>query len=600
MASSFFCPLLPISSHLLPWHLAIPERDSIPTTFVLCKNIALVDLTMKRLLLFILLLSSLASGAPPEKEKVIGEAPATPPDKQSQALQALALEITEIQSDIDKKKKERNASKIEDDRAKLAAEAFDLSMTLEPLRKEFISVAANIDTATISETKSDSISLSGEIDSLLKPLIQELKEVTSGPRDMEALRKKIASATTRRDSAKKIVAALEKKKAASREPTFLAVLIELLESWKEKEREFDLRLDVLEVQLDDLESKSVSLLDTITEIIQKFFRSRGLHLLLAFLAFALIFYAVRKSYAIIQKVSPFHRKKQRSLSTRIVDLTFVVLAFVLAGLGAILVLYLANDWVLLTIAILFIMGTIWVSKQALPKIFEQAKLMLNLGAVREGERIIYENLPWQVRRINVYTDLVNPALTGGVRRLPIKDLLDLRSRVSESEAWFPCNKGEWLVLSDDTFGRVIEQTPEYVEIIRLGGARKFIPTGSFLEMNPVNLSKNFRINSIFGIDYKHQSISTIEVPAIFQISLTKELTSILGPEAIKNISVQFKSTATSSLDYEILADFSGEAASKYSQLHRVIQRICVDVCNERGWIIPFTQITVHQSPPEES
>ena len=94
--------------------------------------------------------------------------------------------------------------------------------------------------------------------------------------------------------------------------------------------------------------------------------------------------------------------------------------------------------------------------------------------------------------------------------------------------------------------------PEYVEIIRLGGARKFIPTGSFFEMNPVNLLKNFRINSVFEIDS------------------------------------------------EVLADFSGEIAPKYSQLHRAIQRICVNVCNKQSWIIPFTQITVHQAPPAES
>lgn len=113
-------------------------------------------------------------------------------------------------------------------------------------------------------------------------------------------------------------------------------------------------------------------------------------------------------------------------------------------------------------------------------------------------------------------------------------------------------KGEWLVLSANTFGRIIEQTPEYGKIIHLGGARKSIPTGSFFEMNPNNLSKNFRINSIFGISS------------------------------------------------EVFADFSAEVAPKYSQLHRTIQRVCVNFCNKQDWIIPFTQITVHQATPEQS
>ena len=111
-----------------------------------------------------------------------------------------------------------------------------------------------------------------------------------------------------------------------------------------------------------------------------------------------------------------------------------------------------------------------------------------------------------------------------------------------------------LLLSSLALGAPPEKAtaPEYVKIIRMGGARKFIPTGSFFEMNPVNLLKNFRINSVFGIDS------------------------------------------------EVLADFSGEVAPKYSQLHRAIQRICVNVCNKQSWIIPFTQITVHQAPPAES
>jgi hypothetical protein len=30
-------------------------------------------------------------------------------------------------------------------------------------------------------------------------------------------------------------------------------------------------------------------------------------------------------------------------------------------------------------------------------------------------------------------------------------------------------------------------------------------------------------------------------------------------------------------------------------LERALARLLVDVCNENGWVIPFTQITLHQS-----
>ena len=139
---------------------------------------------------------------------------------------------------------------------------------------------------------------------------------------------------------------------------------------------------------------------------------------------------------------------------------------------------------------------------------------------------------------------------------------------------------------------------QYVQIIKLGGNRKIIPTPSFLELNPENLSKNFRISSIFGIDYQHQAVSVTEVPTIFEKALTKGLSEMVPAESLRNLTVQFGSAGASSLDYEIAADFSGKLAPKYQILRRAIQRICVEVCNEHDWGIPFTQITIHQADSE--
>ncbi len=525
------------------------------------------------------------------------DAPA-PVNKQEEALQSLAIEITKIEEEIDVDETNRLESPNSDEQATFTTNIETKKVRLETLKIEFISVAANVDLSSAGDVIEEPLTLSGEVTSLLRPLIDELKDATSGPRDMEALRAKINEAEERQGTADTIVSAIKKQAEKHEEEPLASVLKERLKDWQKKANDAKLSLEVLELQLSDLEAKSVPIVDSLSAILQNFFRNRGLHLLIALLVFGLTLFFTEKGCGVFQKISPLHRAKGRSLSTRILDLIFLIAGFAMALSGAILVLYLANDWVLLTLVLLFIIGALWVGKQALPKIFDQMKLMLNLGAIREGERVIFEGLPWEVKNINVYTDLVNPALTGGVRRLPIKDLLELRSRVSDSEEWFPCSNGDWLILSDETYGRVVEQTPEYVEIIQRGGARKFYPTPAFLEMAPMNLSRNFRIRSTFGIDYSHQAISTTEVPSIFEERITKELVGILGLEAIKNISVQFKSAGASSLDYEILADFTGQAASKYSQLHRTIQRICVDVCNEQNWVIPFTQITVHQMAAE--
>jgi hypothetical protein len=283
---------------------------------------------------------------------------------------------------------------------------------------------------------------------------------------------------------------------------------------------------------------------------------------------------------------------------RLVDVAVQAFAVVAGIFTALLVLYAASDWVLLGLALLFLAGLAWASKQALPLFFEQAKLMLNLGSVREGERLSLHGVPWEVRRINVYTDLVNPALTGGKLRLPIRDLIPLVSRPFDAkEAWFPTNEGDWVVLADETYGRVIQQTPDWVQVIQLGGARKTYATTDFLAQVPQNLSSNFRVSAVFGIDYRHQAIATGEVPACFQQRLEKGLTALVDPGEILNVAVELREAGSSSLDYAILADFAGSAAPKFQKLDRLIACICVDVCNEKGWGIPFTQITLHQATP---
>ena len=70
--------------------------------------------------------------------------------------------------------------------------------------------------------------------------------------------------------------------------------------------------------------------------------------------------------------------------------------------GLIAALYLAEDWLLLSGAIVLMLGMVWGVRQTLPKMWQQARLMLNMGSIREGERLTYQNVPWKVMTINVF------------------------------------------------------------------------------------------------------------------------------------------------------------------------------------------------------
>lgn len=140
---------------------------------------------------------------------------------------------------------------------------------------------------------------------------------------------------------------------------------------------------------------------------------------------------------------------------------------VLGGLAAMMLVFnMAGDWFLLGIVIIFLVGVGWASINTLPQQVETIKLMLNIGAVREGEYLVYDGTPYRVDALGFSAHLNNPRLDGGTRLLPVKYLVGMTSRpVGPSEAWFPCEAGDWVELADGRIGIVISQTPAAVELL---------------------------------------------------------------------------------------------------------------------------------------
>ena len=106
--------------------------------------------------------------------------------------------------------------------------------------------------------------------------------------------------------------------------------------------------------------------------------------------------------------------------------------------------------------------------------------MLNIGSVREGERLQLHDVPWKVETIHVFCSLFNPTL--GIRlRLPIEQIIGLVSRPdSPEEPWFPCKRGDWVVVGDRPRSRVVSLSHELVETVERGGKRYLFQTADFL------------------------------------------------------------------------------------------------------------------------
>jgi hypothetical protein len=254
-----------------------------------------------------------------------------------------------------------------------------------------------------------------------------------------------------------------------------------------------------------------------------------------------------------------------------------------------------GDWTLLSLLVIFVIAIAWSFRIMIPKFWMQGQLLLNVGSVREGERLMLHGVPWLVKKLNMYISLENPDLKVHLR-LPIEKLIGRYSREwASDETWFPCRKNDWVILSDGIFGKAISLSHEFVTLLERGGSRKTYPTSDFLSLAPRNLSTNFRIKEVFGVSYNHQHQVTRELTQVLLRSLQEQFTVEGYADQLLDLQVTFQQAGASSLDLVVIADLKGTAAEFYNRIHRNIQRYCVEACTENNWEIPFPQLTIHKS-----
>jgi small-conductance mechanosensitive channel len=374
----------------------------------------------------------------------------------------------------------------------------------------------------------------------------------------------------------------------------------LAEKWRKNRAFMESEYQAAQLQLDEIVASEVSITDASQDYLKQFFQRRGLYLIEAVLVVVVIVLLSRMSYKAMRRLMPGFKKKHRSFRVRLLELVHRVLTTLLVIVGPMVVFYIVEDWVLLSLGILLLLGIVLGLRQALPRYWHQIQLFLNIGSVREGERICLDGLPWRVEQINVFSNLVNPD-AGLTLRVPIDDLVDQKSRPSHpDEPWFPCHKDDWVILSDGVRGKVTGISPEMVQLVERGGAQKTYLTSDFLAASPRNLATNFRIKEVIGISYGLQEKSTEMIPETLCDTIQQRVEQEGYGEKLLNLRVEFAQANSSSLDIVVIADFSGELGDLYNRLRRAIQRWCVDACTENGWEIPFPQLTLSGATENQS
>lgn len=500
-------------------------------------------------------------------------------------LETLRAAIEDKRADLERSRASGNTTAAARDQAEL-----------DKLQFDFQAVATGIDVEAFETGRRKEFDLKAELEKLIAPILEELKAATEAPRQIEELRTQLGYLLERQELAKQAIAHLDKLLAANPDEALRLALEKEKASWVQRAKDLQSQASVARYQLDTRLESRQSVLQEARKALADFFRTRGLNLLLAAASFVVVFVGLRWIYRQLRRISPIHRRAERPTYTRLIDVLFHGFTGVAAVLASLIVLYARGDWVLLGIALLFLLGLAWASKAAAPQFVEQIRILLNLGTVRELERVVYNGLPWRVSRLSLYTLLSNPELSGGLVRLPVKQLTEMRSRpVAADDVWFPSHRNDWVRLADGRVGQVLHQSPEAVKLKTLGGSVVTYPTLDYLAQSPENLSGGFTVSVTFGIDYEHQPISTVRVPQVMRPRLEAAIHQVVPPDDVTRLVVEFQSAGASSLDYAVFVGLKGSQAERVRSMERLVQRTLVDTCNDEGWVIPFTQVTIHQA-----
>ena len=483
----------------------------------------------------------------------------------------------------------------ESEKNELKGQLLKLQNELRSTTRNLDIIASGADISSLDQPVAEDFNFSKELFGLLKPALDEMKEMTSNVRQKSDLREKIVQLEERLQTVEDAIINIQTLLDASTDKAVRQSLKLIGDNWRKQKGLMLGELQAARLQLEKLEESETSLTEASQSYLKSFFAKRGRYLAGALLVVLVILLLSHLSYKAMFRYIPGFRKKHRSFRMRVIELIHRVLTIILVILGPMAVFYVVEDWVLFSLGILILLGISLTLRKTLPSYWHQVQLFLNIGSVREGERILLDGLPWQVDQINFFCRLVNP-IADLKQRVSISDLVGQKSRPGrQDEPWFPCRKGDWVLLSSGVRGKVIGISSEFVQLVERGGSQVTYLMSDFLSSSPRNLATNFRIKETIGLSYTLQHDITTTILETLHQYIHQQIHIEGYGEQLLNLRVEFERANDSSMDLVVIADFRGELGDLYNRLRRAIQRWCVDACSENNWQIPFPQLVIHDT-----
>ena len=506
-----------------------------------------------------------------------------------ESIKAADAERAALKQHLSKAPTEAEATEVVQDLKRLTRRLEELNTAFEELATGGTSIAA-IEKAVEKKP----VDWKQELEDIVRPILEVLKRMTERPRRIEHLRGERELYEDRLVTADRAIAQIGENIGETETAAVKQALVALRKEWASRRADAESGLQLVTDQLQRLLAPEADEGPGVAAALRDFFSGRGLSLLLALTSFTLTYALLA---AIGRRLDRVWLRRYDAGGHRFVKVAGILFGFLSVAasfFAAMLVLYVRGDWLILGLLILFLFGLVLALRNALPRYVDEMRILLNMGGVREGERVVYNGIPWQIRSLNVFSTLHNPLLRGGRIRVPIDAIGALQSRqYAKEEPWFPSRENDYVILDSDLFGKVLIQTPEVVQL-QVAGATKTFGVAHYLSQNPRDLSLGgFAVPLSFGLDYRHQAeILTAIVPEM-RAHLEERLAEQVFRPHLKDLVVEFNEAASSALNLIIVGVFEGAAAEHYWAIRRFLQRTAVEACNRRGWNIPFDQLTVH-------
>lgn len=435
-----------------------------------------------------------------------------------------------------------------------------------------------------------------ELIKIVQPVFSSLQNLTESQRKRDFIRTTRAELEQNLHSIDEALLHLEEIDKSQLSESSLGQLNKIHNSWEIKRSYYANQLELINLQYREIE-KEGSLSERVIQGVWSFLTNEGRILLFSLGTFFGLLYLFSW---ILRKIVARHEKKVQSLphvkkttlAWRVILLLYEIFSFIIAFAALLVILHSSGDMVLFGFAILIILAMIISLRNSIPAYFRRLRTFLNMGLAREGERVIYRGIPWEIEHINLYSVfLLNPLLDNGRIRLTIDCLENMVSRdVPHDEAYYPTVVGD-TVLIDSTYAKVVRQTPETVYLDSYGTAFEY-GTEEFAARKPMNLTTGYIASTQFVIDRSHYSDDIDDMILKLKEVAEEQLAKDSDCQLLSNaVYTNFREiNLYGDLVFGMSISMGANAEGYYYAIPRLLQRSGVVAAKRYNWKLPDKSI----------